>query len=522
MGGGRLRPSRVRTIVGDPDHEEPSGPLEDNPIWRQENLLLRSVGIDAGTSGTQVIFSRLHLRRVGEDLATRYVVVDRQVVYRSPVRFTPYRDRDAIDAQALGAIVDEAYAAARLHPDDIDTGVVILTGEALRRRNAARITSVLAERAGDFVCASAGHHMEALLAAYGSGAAERAHSMAGRVLNIDVGGGTTKLALLDGDRVIATGALDVGGRLVIIDEGGRIVRLEKAGSWHARRAGIELAEGAIVGPDALRRVAEGMADALLAALRGEPLPVDLAPLWLTAPVKMPVELDGVLMSGGVAEYVYERESHDHGDLGPALGAALRARVRSGALPAPLLPAGECIRATVVGASQYSVQVSGSTIYVSDAETLLPRRNVQVLRPAVALPDDIDPDYVAEAIRRHMAAFEEPGGDGDVALVLEWSGPPSHARLLACATGIARGLEARIVRGKPLYLVLDGDVGASLGAILREELDVRVELLVVDGLRLWDLDYVDLGRLQLPAGVVPVTVKSLVFAKGQSPTIGPMD
>ena len=159
-----------------PEHEhvhddEPMGLLEDNPIWQQDNVTLHSVGMDIGSSGTQVVFSPLHLRRLGEELTSRYVVVDRETVYRSPVALTPYASAESIDAGALGAIIDRAYDEAGVDPTDVDTGVVILTGEALRRGNAAAIAGVLAERGGELVTATAGHHMEAMLAAYGSGAA---------------------------------------------------------------------------------------------------------------------------------------------------------------------------------------------------------------------------------------------------------------------------------------------------------------------------------------------------------------
>src|SRR5262245_53854522 len=167
----------------DHDHFEADGPLEENPLWIQDHVTLNSVGIDIGSAGTQVIFSRINLRRLGEDLSSRYVVVSRETLYQSPVALTPYRSEELIDDAALGAIIDEAYHADNLDPAGIDTGAVILTGEALRRENAAAIAGILAEQGGDFVCATAGHHMEALLAAYGSGAARVSHDEGKRILN---------------------------------------------------------------------------------------------------------------------------------------------------------------------------------------------------------------------------------------------------------------------------------------------------------------------------------------------------
>src|SRR5882757_1101506 len=156
----------------DHDHDDfEDSPLEENPIWIQDHVTLTSVGIDIGSSGTQVIFSRIHLRRLGEDLSSRYFVVSRETLFQSGVALTPYRSEELIDEAKLGAIIDDAYDAAGLDPDAIDTGAVILTGEALRRENAKAIAGIIAEKGGEFVCAAAGHHMEAMLAAYGSGAA---------------------------------------------------------------------------------------------------------------------------------------------------------------------------------------------------------------------------------------------------------------------------------------------------------------------------------------------------------------
>ena len=216
----------------DHDHDAPGsdGPLEENPIWIQDHVSLASVGIDIGSSGTQVIFSRINLRRPGEDLSSRYVVVSRETLFQSPVALTPYQSEERIDDAALGRIIDDAYAAARLHPDDIDAGVVILTGEALRRQNAQAIADVLAQHGGEFVCASAGHHMEAMLAAYGSGAARVSHDQGKRILNVDIGGGTTKLAIVEHGQIVSTAALHIGGRLQVVDESNRIVRLDPGGS----------------------------------------------------------------------------------------------------------------------------------------------------------------------------------------------------------------------------------------------------------------------------------------------------
>jgi ethanolamine utilization protein EutA len=495
----------------DHDHFAPEGAPEENPVWLQDHVSLVSVGIDIGSAGTQVIFSRLDLRRMGEDLSSRYYVVARETLHQSPVTLTPYRSEERIDDAALGTIIDEAYAAARLHPDEVDAGVVILTGEALRRENAEAIAAILAEEGGEFVCASAGHHMEAMLAAYGSGAASASHDQGRRILNIDIGGGTTKLAVVDDGRVVATAAVHIGGRLMAVDGAGRIVRLDPAGRVHAAAAGFTWSRGDVASPAAMDAVAETMADTLVAAIAARSLPEQIARLYLTAPIADLGRIDGIMLSGGVAEYVYGRETRDFGDLGLRLGRALRRRIDAGALGWPLMPAGECIRATALGASQYSVQLSGNTSYISDPGSLLPRRNLQVVQPPFRCAETIDADALAAAIRAHLTAFDATA-DAQLALALRWRGPPSYQRIAAFARGIVGGLADAIAAGRPLYIMLDGDVAQTLGAILREELHVGSDILAIDGVVLWDFDYIDLGRIRMPSQTVPVTIKSLVFSE----------
>jgi len=495
----------------DYDFENDEVPLEDNPLWRQDNVSLTTVGIDIGSSGTQVIFSRVHLRRLAEDLTSRYYVVSRETLFQSPVALTPYQSEERIDDAKLGAIIDDAYEAAKLHPDNIDTGVVILTGEALRRENAQGIAAILSEQGGEFVTATAGHHMESMLAAYGSGAARVSSDENKRILNIDIGGGTTKLALVEKGKVIATAAVHIGGRLQVV-ENGRIVRLDPAGKHHAKRAGFSWERGDAIDAADMQKVANVMADTLVTALTVRPMPHDVEHLYLTDPIADLGRIDGIMFSGGVGEYIYQRESRDFGDMGPRLGRAIHERIEKGAFPWPVLPAGECIRATALGASEYSVQLSGNTSYISSPGKLLPRRNLQVLQPPFECGEVIDSDKLAAAIKNHIVAFDIQDSEREIALALRWTGMPAHERLLAFAKGIKGGIADRIARKEPVFIMLDGDVAQTLGHILRDELHVDSELLVIDGVVLWDFDYIDLGRIRMPSYTVPVTIKSLVFSE----------
>lgn len=498
----------------DADHDHDSdfdGPLEENPLWIADNVRLNSVGIDVGSSGTQVIFSRLHLRRLAEDMSSRYFVVKRETLFQSPVALTPYESETRISDVELGRILDDAYEAAGLTPDEIDTGAVILTGEALRRENSQAIAATVSQKGGDFVCATAGHHMESMLAAFGSGAAAASQDGEKRILNVDIGGGTAKLAILEDGQVKVTAAVHIGGRLQVVDDEGVIVRLDPAGRTHAARAGFDWALGDSVTSDQLDTVADGMAATLIDALVKRPIPQDLENFYLTDPILDWGRIDGVMFSGGVAEYVYRREERDFGDMGRRLGHAIARRLDADALPWPTLPAGECIRATALGASEYSVQLSGNTCFISDHAELLPRRNLQVIQPPYDCPEEIVAEDVAKAVKAHRRAFEVDNDDREIALSFHWKGMPAYERMHAFAQGLVLGLDDMIAAGKPLFIVLDGDIAQSLGHILNDELDLPVGVLVIDGVVLWDFDYIDLGKIRLPSRTVPVTIKSLVFS-----------
>jgi ethanolamine utilization protein EutA len=498
----------------DHDHDDLGGEYDPTTtsLWMQDNITLLSVGIDIGSAGTQVIFSRVQLRRLSEALTSRYFVVGRENVYQSPVALTPYVSEERIDDQRIGHIIDAAYEAAGVHPDNVDTGAVILTGEALRRENAKAIAEVLADVAGEFVCATAGHHMEAMLAAYGSGAAKASHDRGTALLNIDIGGGTTKLALVEHGHVVHTAAIHLGGRLAVFDEHGRLTRLDPAGKRLAALAGCTWNLGDTVSEAEIARVTEWMANGLAVALTEARPGREVEGLWLTEPLGAIGGITGVMVSGGVGEYVYGREGRDFGDLGRRFGRAIRERFEAGRFPFPLLPAGECIRATALGASEYSVQLSGNTVYISSPRELLPRKNLQVIRPRVALGDTVDAAAVTTAIRNHFEQFDLVEGDAEVALAFRWRGAPAYPRLAAFAKGIADALPRTLASGKPLFVILDGDVAQTLGALLKNEIGVASEVLVLDGITLWDFDYIDLGRVRMPSFTVPVTIKSLVFGE----------
>ncbi|HET8562837.1 MAG TPA: ethanolamine ammonia-lyase reactivating factor EutA, partial [Candidatus Binatia bacterium] len=232
----------------DPEHDEAADfPMdEDHPMWRSERITLTSVGIDIGSSTSHLIFSRLTLRRQGIALSSRFVVINREILHESPILLTPYLDKTTIDTDQLGEFIHEAYRNAGLTPNDIDTGALIVTGEAAKKKNAEAIAALFSAEAGKFVCATAGHNLEAILAAYGSGAVGMTRDEGGdfTVMNVDVGGGTSKIAIVQNGTVVDTAALEVGARLLAMDENGKINRLEDTALKIAKTADVSLSLGA--------------------------------------------------------------------------------------------------------------------------------------------------------------------------------------------------------------------------------------------------------------------------------------
>jgi ethanolamine utilization protein EutA len=501
----------MHDLAHDHDHNERGLDIEEeHPLWKLDTITLTSVGIDVGTATSQIIFSQLVLRRLGRELSSRFVVTERDTLYLSPVHFTPYSaGREHIDDQVLGRLVDAAYQEAGLSPRDIDTGAIILTGEAIRRDNARAIADLFAAQRGNFVCATAGHNFEALLAAHGSGAVAHSAEKQCRVLNVDIGGGTTKVAVAERGRVLSTAAFHIGGRLLATDEACAITVLEPGGQLLARQVGFEWQVGSRVTNAEIERLADHMAQAVVSLTRDEKPPAEFAQLWLTSPTSGTKNYDAIIFSGGVGEYVYGRETKSFGDLGAPLGRALQGQISNGALRWPLVPARECIRATVMGAAQHTVQVSGNTIHRSD-ENLLPRKNLQVLRPQADLTGDIVSASVGEAIRNHFRTFDLVEGTAEVALVFRWDGPPTAIRIAAFCRGLIDGLPNTLKSGRPIYLVFDHDLAGLVGTILRDDFAIDNALLCLDGVILSDFDFIDLGKTLEPSGTVPVTIKSLVF------------
>ena len=472
----------------------------------EDELCVLSVGVDIGSSTSHLVFSRIVLER----LDARYVVTERESFYQSDILLTPYASEDEIDAHALGTFIDRQYKDAKIDPDEIDTGALILTGVAVRRKNARAIGELFARQAGRMVAVSAGDSLESVMAAYGSGAVARAIRGGAAVMNVDVGGGTAKIAVCADGKVIDVTALDIGARLVVLDEERRIVRLEEAGRRFGAELGLKLETGAVLTEEQAHALAAVMADKLFEAMRGGVPRAGGADLLRLDPLKFRGAIADVSFSGGVSEYIYGGEAKAFGDLGPELAAELRARLAASGRQ--LARPDARIRATVIGASQYTMQVSGSTIFVSPLDTL-PLRNVPVIAPDLPLGDDIDSAAVSSAIKSALKRLDLADGASPVAVFVPWRGSATFRRLDDFCKGAADGLQAVLAQGHPIVLAGDGDVGGLIGIHYCEEMKIKNPIVSIDGLELKDFDYIDIGAILDTSGAVPVVIKSLVFPTG---------
>src|SRR6266536_5999305 len=311
----------------------------------EDEIRLTSVGVDIGSSTSHLVFSRLVLER----LDNRYVVSERKVVHESEVLLTPFIENAAddmtIDAAALGRFIDSQYALAGVDPRAIDTGALILTGVAVRRSNARAIGELFAAQAGKFVSVSAGDALEATLAAFGSGACARSIRDSTRVMNVDIGGGTSKIAVCEAGDVVEMTAADIGARIVCFDSEGRVERIEEAGRRFAAEVGLVLQIGGKPDASRLNTMVERMADRLFEIISKTALGADTAALLRLAPLRNGRKPDAISFSGGVSEYIYGRESRAFGDLGSAFARAILERVK--AWGPRVVASEEGIRATVI-------------------------------------------------------------------------------------------------------------------------------------------------------------------------------
>jgi len=490
-------------------HPGPDAIIED--IEGVEMFTLKSVGIDIGSSTSHMVFSKLTLRREGAGLSAKFKVTEREVLYRSPIMLTPYSSGTLIDTQQVQDFIHESYRVAGYTHDDIDTGAVVITGEALNKENSRPILEYFAKDSGKFICASAGPNHEALLAAYGCGAVDLSNTTNSTVLNIDMGGGTTKLSVIRDGTVTQTAAISVGARLIAFDENNVVTRVELPAKFITKELGRPVEVGTIVTDGDKDAFAIYMADYLFNVIQAKPLSDLETHLLVTDLLPNYNGLDSIqhiVFSGGVSEHIYNHEAGAYGDVGPYLGKQIRDRIARLNRPDLVKEPTEGIRATVIGAGEYTIQASGNTSYIS-SEKPLPVYGLQVIKALI----DEDAN-VQDAIQTALAKFDLQKFRSGLALALGLKGIPNYQFIRRVAEGVAAVVRNSDEPDANVFLVLDIDVAKSLGGILKEELKLEPEIIAVDSIDVGDLDFIDVGGAMGVTEVIPVTIRSFMFPESR--------
>ncbi|SPF33990.1 Ethanolamine utilization EutA family protein [Candidatus Desulfosporosinus infrequens] len=465
-----------------------------------KEMILVSVGIDVGTTTTQLVISQLTLVNVMPGSQVPKVEIsNKSIMYMGNVHFTPFEDRQHVDGRALRAIIAKEYERAGVKPEQIDTGAIIITGEAAKKENASEIIHSLADYAGDFVVATAGPDLESVIAGKGSGAEALSKRLHARIANIDIGGGTTNIAYYERGKCIGTACINVGGRLFEVDplthnlnyisSPGQTIMNHCYPNESLAQSGDEVLM--------IRRCLRAMVECVERVIFHEPLLAQDRLLVMTN--KLPnVLLDGVVFSGGAAKYIYLpgiMEWWIHGDVGPLLAEAFReSRIYSSF---SVHQGAETIHATVLGAGAHTVNVSGSTITIS--KNTLPLRNIPAVYPEEGPKGTFSwlksAENYTSSLRRTVALVVPPLPNTDFITIC------TLAETLAC--------ELPLIKGEPKVIIAQQDIAKVLGQTLQRLLP-SVPLVCLDGIELALGDFLDIAKPLAHEDAVPVIVKTLVF------------
>lgn len=451
---------------------------------------LLSVGLDVGTTTTQLILSRLRVVNQASGFAVpKMEITDREILYESPVHFTPLEGETLVDGEKIRAIVEEEYEKAGVRQEQVDTGAVIITGETSRKENAQTVLNTLSDFAGDFVVTTAGPHLESILAAKGAGAMERSLKERLPVLHMDIGGGTSNLCLIENGNILRTGCLNVGGRLLKRDREGKITYVSPVIQDHTR-----LKVGQMPTKEELLQLSELLCDVLCEAAGRKEKTASLEAFSTKEAGSAWWPPEGevlVSFSGGVGECI-EKEVQDnaYGDLGPMLGKAI---YRSELCSGPYAVAYKAIRSTVIGAGCHATMLSGSTVFTRGIT--LPLKNLPV-----AVFHEKEQEELALHIPQKQRAFEAVP-----VLALPGYESPSYGQIRALAKTLAQACPEGV------YVCLQQDMAMALGNALSLLLPPQTPILCLDGLAPAGQCYLDVG---VPVGpCIPVVIKTLIFERG---------
>lgn len=468
-----------------------------------------SAGIDIGTSTTQIVFSKITLENIASDYTVPQInIIDKKIIYKSDIYITPLLSEDEIDSDGLRDIIEKEYFKAGISKSEVSTGAVIITGETARKKNAELISKEMSDLAGDFVVASAGPDLEAIIAAKGAGVDKLSKKENAFVINFDIGGGTTNIAVFDSGEIIDTACFDIGGRLIKIDDEQQIYYVSEKLKKLAASLNIELEQGREIAIDELEVLAEKMSDILTETLFAEAKSDNYRYLITNHDLNKKYNADYISFSGGVADYIGNKNHKDNYDKYNDLGIILGEKITESRLYKEnnIFKAEETIRATVVGAGSHTTNISGSTItYTSD---ILPIKNIPVVK---INENDINSEAEFETtVKRKMNWYDLENGHQAAALALKGKKNYSFAEITRLAEMIIESEKEIIESEFPLIVILEHDAAKVLGQTLNRLLDHKKSIVSLDGIKISDGDYIDIGKPLAGGKVLPVIIKTLIF------------
>ena len=470
---------------------------------------LISVGIDIGTSTTQLVFSKLYIENTASAFnVPRVEIVEREIVYKSDIYITPLLDINRIDVQKVKEIIDTEYKKAGMSNEMIASGAAIITGETARKENAREVLAKMSSYAGDFVVATAGPDLEGVIAGKGAKANILSKELRKNVVNIDIGGGTSNLVLFCNGEAKDTGCFDIGGRLIRLDEGKKVDYISPKIKEIIEKEKINIEVSKKLDLGELEKITAIMSDVLLQSVGLMPKGKYYDLLITNKGLELEDKVDGVTFSGGVSEYIYrdeeDKDIFKYNDIGIALARAIRKTKLC--QDEFLLKSAERIRATVIGAGTHTTSLSGSTIFFNENE--FPIKNLPVIK--ISKEDEKTKESMEASIRKKLGWFLEDYDNESLVIAFEGDKSPSFKRINEYADAIIEGTKELKNNTIPLIVITKSDIGKALGQTILSNKKSGKKIISLDGLSLEDGDYVDLGKPAHGGMVMTVVIKTLVF------------